>query len=107
MVGGIWSVALILKGIASGFGETVFNIDAAKASDDNGFWSALLLATTIIVTDILPILLVLDNKFIQIFTCAHLDDQTNDIEVEPETNHPLVDVIEDAEGSIHNYSFDQ
>lgn len=70
IVGGIWSVAFAIKFTASFFGDDIYNINP---NSDNDFWSAAYLAVFTLITEILPIFLVVDGSFVKIFSAEHLE----------------------------------
>ena len=69
VVCGVWSIALCIKFGLGTFGQS----QIIKSQDSQDFFSALLLAVLAIFTEILPLYAVFDTKFIQIFTCKHIE----------------------------------
>lgn len=66
----VWTVAFIIKFTASFFGDEFYQLDVGNQASD--FWQACYLAFFTIVTEILPIYLVIDSRFVEHFSADHL-----------------------------------
>ena len=71
---GYWSVSIVLKMVATFYGEDVHNIDDDANSD---FWSTLLFAITVFVTDVGPCFCSLDRRIIKTMTMQHLEEEVS------------------------------
>lgn len=66
----VWSVAFAIKFTASFFGDELYQLNVHK---DNDFWQAAYLAVFTLITEILPVFLVVDGSFVKIFSAEHLE----------------------------------
>jgi hypothetical protein len=91
----IWTVAFIIKFVASFFGADVYNLDIT--GDGSNFWAACFLAIFTALTEILPLVLIINSNFVKIFSLDHLDTKLTDVE-----NDFLYDEENEEDALIYN-----
>ena len=67
----VWSAAIICKLVAAWYDPTIFNIDSQIKGDN--LKEGCILFSIIALTEMFPVAVVLEGKFIRIFTLSHLD----------------------------------
>ena len=74
---GVWSVAFFIKFTAALLGDKFYELSYSNGGD---FWSACYLALFTIITEIIPLFMVIDGHFVRIMTGDHLEADTTDAE---------------------------
>ena len=70
-----WTVAFAIKFTACFLGDNIYDI---KVNKESGFLAAAYFAGYALITEILPLFLVVDGNFVKIFSCEHLEDSNQD-----------------------------
>jgi len=73
VVCGIWTTAFVIKVTASFMGLDVISVNSNTTSDEQkDFKSAVILALYSIVTELIPLYVVIEPRFVKIFTMNFL-----------------------------------
>lgn len=69
----VWNVTFVIKFIATFFGQQLAT-GGLITKPDAGFWGAIYVATFVIITEVLPLFMVIDGSFVKIFSGEAIEE---------------------------------
>lgn len=75
IIAAVWTVAFAIKFTSSFFGDKFYDLNI---NNESNFGSAAFLAGFVLITEILPLFLVVDGNFVKVFSCEHIEQEADD-----------------------------